>query len=97
MKGQCLGIPIIELSHFDLPKLLQEESGNKIAAHARMLVSIFQELEITGRIGVYGREKQGFTLALYKELESRLPDLNFVGESTPNLFKLPKPQKTTRR
>ena len=85
-EASASGLPIIELSHFNLPKLLQEESGNKLLAHARMLVSIFQELEITGRIGVYGREEQGFTLALYKELESRLPDLIFVGESTPNLL-----------
>lgn len=85
-EASASGLQIIELSHFDLPKLLQEESGNKLAAHARMIVSIFQELEISGRVGVYGREEQGYTLALFKELESRLPDLTFVGESTPNLL-----------
>ena len=80
------GLQIIERSHFNLPKLLQDECGNKLVAHARMLISIFQELEVNGRVGVYGREEQGFTLALFKELESRLPDLTFVGESTPNLI-----------
>ena len=80
------GLQIIERSHFNLPKLLQDECGNKLVAHARMLISIFQELEVTGRVGVYGREEQGFTLALFKELESRLPDLTFIGESTPNLI-----------
>ncbi len=80
------GLQIIERSYFNLPKLMQEECGNKLVAHARMLASIFQELEITGRVGVYGREEQGFTLALFKELESRLPELDFIGESTPNLL-----------
>ena len=85
-EASASGLQIIELSHFNLPQLLQEESGNKLVAHARMLASIFQELEIDGRIGVYGREEQGFTLALFQELESRLPNLTFVGESTPNLL-----------
>ena len=85
-EASASGLQIIELSHFNLPQLLQQESGNKLVAHARMLASIFQELEIDGRIGVYGREEQGFTLALFQELESRLPDLTFIGESTPNLL-----------
>ena len=85
-EADASGLQIIERSYFNLPKLLHEECGNKLVSHARMLVSIFQELEITGRVGVYGREEQGFTLALFKELESRLPDLAFIGESTPNLL-----------
>ena len=85
-EASASGLQIIELSHFNLPQLLQQESGNKLVAHARMLASIFQELEIDGRIGVYGREEQGFTLALFQELESLLPDLTFIGESTPNLL-----------
>ncbi|MBS61018.1 MAG: hypothetical protein CL606_06920 [Anaerolineaceae bacterium] len=85
-EASASGLQIIERSHFNLSQLLQQESGNKLVAHARMLESIFQELEIDGRIGVYGREEQGFTLALFQELESRLPNLTFVGESTPNLL-----------
>ena len=81
-EASASGLQIIELSHFNLPQLLQEESGNKLVAHARMLASIFQELEIDGRIGVYGREEQGFTLALFQELESLLPALTFIGPVT---------------
>ncbi|HJN41862.1 MAG TPA: hypothetical protein QF589_07115, partial [Anaerolineales bacterium] len=79
------GLQVIERSRYDLPRLLKEESGNQLAAHARMLTAIFGELNVSGKVGLYGREEQGFTLALANELRARLPEITFIGEPTPNV------------
>ncbi|MDP7259382.1 MAG: hypothetical protein QF376_00655, partial [Anaerolineales bacterium] len=76
------GLQVIKRSRYDLPRLLKEESGNQLAAHARMLTTIFGELNVSGKVGLYGREEQGFTLALANELRARLPEITFIGEPT---------------
>ncbi len=82
------GLQVVERSRYDLPQLLDQEGGNQVAAHARMLTAIFREFNVIGNVGLYGREEQGFTLALVNELRARLPELSFIGESTPNVLQL---------
>ncbi|MDP7644150.1 MAG: M24 family metallopeptidase [Anaerolineales bacterium] len=89
------GLQVIERSRYDLPRLLKEESGNQLAAHARMLTAIFGELNVSGKVGLYGREEQGFTLALANELRARLPEITFIGEPTPNVLQLAQLTKDT--
>ena len=82
------GLLIIDQSRYKLPQLLQEEEGNHIAAHARMVSDIFEELKVSGNVGMYGREEQGFTIALFHELRKHLPEISFIGEPTPNILQL---------
>ena len=82
------GLQVVERSRYGLPQLLDQEGGNQVAAHARMLTAIFREFDVIGNVGLYGREEQGFTLALVNELRGRLPELSFIGESTPNVLQL---------
>ena len=82
------GLQVIERSRYDLPRLLDQEGGNQVAAHARMLTAIFRELNVIGNVGLYGREERGLTLALVNELRARLPELSFIGEPTPNVLQL---------
>jgi len=82
------GLQVVERSRYGLPQLLDQEGGNQVAAHARMLTAIFREFDVIGNVGLYGREEQGFTLALVNELRARLPELSFIGESTPNVLQL---------
>ncbi len=82
------GLQVIERNRYDLPQLLQQEGGNQVAAHARMLTAIFGDLNVSGNVGLYGREEQGFTLALLNELRSCLPEISFIGEHSPNVLQL---------
>lgn len=82
------GLEVIERSRYNLPRLLLQEGGNQVAAHARMLTAIFREINVKGRVGIYGREEQGFTLALVNELRTLSPEITFVGELTPNVLQL---------
>jgi Xaa-Pro aminopeptidase len=60
-----------------------------------MLTAIFDELNVSGNVGLYGREEQGITLALVNELRARLPEISFVGECTPNVLQLAQLTKDT--
>ena len=71
------GLQVIKRSRYDLPRLLKQEGGNQVAAHARMLTAIFGELNVSGTVGLYGREEQGFTLSLVNELRTRMPEISF--------------------
>ena len=53
-----------------------------------MVSDIFEELKVSGNVGMYGREEQGFTIALFHELRKHLPEISFIGEPTPNILQL---------
>ena len=82
------GLRVIDRSRYKLAQLLHQEDGNSMAAHARMISAIFTELKVSGNVGLYGREEQGFTIAMFSELRARLPEISFIGEPTPNVLQL---------
>lgn len=74
------GLRVVNQNQFSLPKLLDEEKGNRLRARARLMGLMLDELGVKGRVSVYGREEQGAAFALWSELMAIRPDLQIVGE-----------------
>ena len=80
------GLRVIDRNQFNGAKLLNEEKGNALRARARLMAAMLDELSITGRVAVYGREEQGAAFALWSELMAMRPDLQIVGEYNNSIF-----------
>ena len=77
-------LQILQLSEFQ--NSITEKQETTTVKNANIITSIFQKLKIKGKVGIYGREEQGYTLSLYKILSSKLPNVSFVAENTPNII-----------
>jgi len=74
------GLRVVNQNQFSLPKLLDEEKGNRLRARARLMGLMLDELGVKGRVSVYGREEQGAAFALWNEVMAIRPDIQIVGE-----------------
>lgn len=59
---------------------LREADGDKTLTAAFQLRDAFQQLQVSGRVGVYGQLDAGYVLALVRHLERLLPDCSFVSD-----------------
>jgi Xaa-Pro aminopeptidase len=66
---------------YEFLKLLKEAEGDRARAFAMELQRIFEEFDITGRVGIYGKVELSHTLAMIQLLEGMVPDITLVGES----------------
>ncbi len=55
-------------------------NGDPLSASILYYRRIFDDLDINGRVGVYGHLDQGYAYAFLKALDTDLPDIEIVGE-----------------
>lgn len=80
------GLHVIEITRYDMRKILVEEKGNRLNASARLWETIFADLGVSGKISIYGREEQGQAVALAGAFNARRNGSQIVGEIPPTLF-----------
>jgi Xaa-Pro aminopeptidase len=76
------GYPTKNLSAYNLIKLLDEADGDRIAANVKLLQLVFEELELRGRVGIYGKADIGHMYAVLLQLSQKLEGVEFVGEAS---------------
>jgi Xaa-Pro aminopeptidase len=72
--------------HFNRHELLRKHEGDQLAASADYLALAMQKVGLQGRIGLYGLEDAGATLALVRAVEGMTEGIELVGEYGETLF-----------
>ena len=75
------GLQIKSLSDYDYMAMLKEAGGNHNLAGSMLLKRFFEDLEVRGRVGLYGNVELGPQYGVLQLLDDALPDVEFVGES----------------
>jgi Xaa-Pro aminopeptidase len=75
------GLKVKNRNEYDFLKLLKEAGGDPIRATAMELQRIFEEFEVSGRVGIYGKREIGHYFSALRLLEEMVPDITFVGEA----------------
>jgi Xaa-Pro aminopeptidase len=69
------------LDDYNLLKLLKQAGGDRIRARAMMLHQIFDEFEVHGRVGVYGKIEFGPTYSELHLLQQMIKGVEVMGEA----------------
>jgi Xaa-Pro aminopeptidase len=80
------GYPVILNTRYNYSELLTQCDGDVLAASVTYQRAIFDDLGVTGRVGVYGYRDQGSAYAFLKALDAALPAIDIVGEIDANLI-----------
>ncbi|MBN2393004.1 MAG: aminopeptidase P family protein [Anaerolineae bacterium] len=80
------GYPVILTTRYNYSELLKQHNGDALAASVAYQAAIFDDLGVTGRVGVYGYRDQGSAYAFLKVLDAALPAIDIVGEIDDNLI-----------
>lgn len=75
------GLQTKNVDDYNLIELLREAGGDQLRARAKMLHQMFEEFEVRGRVGVYGKIEFGPTYSELHLLQDMLEGVEFVGES----------------
>jgi Xaa-Pro aminopeptidase len=89
------GYPVILNSRYGYREFLQKHNGDVLAASVATQVAIFDDLDISGRVGVYGYLDQGYAYAFLKALDAATPNIDIVGEAAPTLIEAARATKDT--
>ncbi len=85
-EAAAAGYPVILNTRYDYGGLLKQHNGDVLAASVAYQAAIFDDLGVTGRVGVYGYRDQGSAYAFLKALDAALPAIEIVGEMDPTLI-----------
>ncbi|MDF1513755.1 MAG: M24 family metallopeptidase [Anaerolineae bacterium] len=80
------GYDIILNTQYDYQECLKITKGDPLTATVHYYQRIFDDLDIRGRVGVYGHLDQGYAYKLLHTLDISLSDVEFVGEIGINLI-----------
>ena len=72
--------------HFNGYKLLKEFEGDRLAAGAAYIARAMEMMGLRGRVGVYGLQDAGASLALMDKLREQIEGIEIVGEYGETLF-----------
>ena len=72
--------------HFNGYELLKEFDGDRLAAGAAYIARAMEMIGLRGRVGVYGLQDAGATLALMGKVTEQLESIEVVGEYGETLF-----------
>jgi Xaa-Pro aminopeptidase len=75
------GLQVKNRNEYDFLKLLKEAGGDTIRASAMELQRIFEEFDVSGRVGIYGKHEIGHYFSALRLLEEMIPDVTIVGEA----------------
>lgn len=85
-QAAAAGYPVIINTRYNYGALLAQHAGDVLAASVAYQAAIFADLDVTGRVGVYGYRDQGSAYAFLTALAAALPAIEIVGEMEPNLI-----------
>jgi Xaa-Pro aminopeptidase len=80
------GLRVVEWTHYDTLKILNEEQGDRLRAAVRYYESVFADLDVHGAVALYGLQEQGRTMALAYAFNSRANGAHLVGEYADTIF-----------
>ncbi len=73
-------------AEFNFYELMAQHKGDRLAAQLDYLSRVFQRMELTGRVGIYGLVDAGAAYVLLNRLQESLPQVELVGEFEESLF-----------
>jgi Xaa-Pro aminopeptidase len=71
---------------FKYYEIHQAHKGDALAAQVEFLRRVFERVELSGRVGIYGLADVGESFRLFNWLQDILPDVELVGEYGRSLF-----------
>lgn len=72
--------------HFNGYQLLKEFGGDRLAAHAAYIARAMEMVGLRGRVGVYGLQDAGKSLAIMDKVKEQIEGIEIVGEYGETLF-----------
>jgi Xaa-Pro aminopeptidase len=83
-EGSKSGLKVIPYSTYNLESLLKEAQGDQILAMALRYKYMLKDLDVHGRIGIYGMTDFGSAFPIFSRLQSLIPESELVGEPPDN-------------
>lgn len=80
-EAAATGLKTFSTSDYSYSELIKEAGGDDNRATALMLARIFEEHQVRGRIGVYGKLASEVIWGSYKALEEVYPEVDILAES----------------
>lgn len=74
------GLDLINVEHFDRAKAMVEAKGDGRLVKAARWADILKELDVRGRVAVYGRMEMASGSPLLMQLREQLPDIEWAAE-----------------
>jgi Xaa-Pro aminopeptidase len=76
------GLKVIPYSTYSNDSLMKEANGDPVLASAIRYKRIFTDHGVHGRVGIYGSTDLGYAFATFTLLQSLMPELELVGETS---------------
>jgi Xaa-Pro aminopeptidase len=76
------GLKVIPYSTYSNDSLMKEANGDPVLASAIRYKRIFIDHGVHGRVGIYGSTDLGYAFATFTLLQSLMPELELVGETS---------------
>ncbi|NIS83468.1 MAG: M24 family metallopeptidase [Anaerolineales bacterium] len=83
-EAAATGLQTKNRNEYDPVKLLEQAGGDHVRTAALELQRMFEEYDVSGRVGIYGKVETGQYFAALRMLEELAPDAEIVGESSNN-------------
>ena len=80
------GYDVVLTARYQYSRLLRRHGGDALAASVAYYCRMFEDLGVTGRVGVYGYLDQGYAYAFLTALDAATPEVEIVGETRENLI-----------
>jgi Xaa-Pro aminopeptidase len=80
------GMQCLPFTHWDVPEIARQMGGDALKTRVETLRQMLAELDVRGRIGVYGHGEIGQHHALLTALAEALPESELVSEYSDDLF-----------
>lgn len=88
------GLDLVNLDRWPVHEI-QREAESQLGARVELYRRILTDLEVSGRVGIYGTGHLGAYHSLLNELSAALPDVEFVGEYSNDVISLARQTKDT--
>ncbi len=75
------GLKILSYSTYKYEDLIKEAQGDHLLASALRYKHILSDLQVQGRVALYGRTDLGSAFAVFNRLQQIMPELELVGET----------------
>jgi Xaa-Pro aminopeptidase len=75
------GLNVRSYTLYKYEDLMEEAHGDSSLAQAIRFERMLTDLDVRGRVGIYGNTELGSAFAVFTHLKERLPELELVGES----------------
>jgi Xaa-Pro aminopeptidase len=80
-EAAATGLATRSHAEFDYHEIYKKMGGDEVKSQTELLVRIFKEVKLNGRVAIYGHYDLGPGSAILKGLAESLPEIEFIGES----------------